>query len=117
MRGSKIDIVRHLERGADQVDLRCRLHQHLHHVESIGDPRIVEQPQPFFCASNDSLLLRSSHAEMRRAERVRGARFDFDKHQGRCITIAANQIDLAAAPCSEVFIKDAEAVTAQISSR
>jgi hypothetical protein len=106
-----------LERTSDQVDLGHGFHEHLHHIESIRDPRIVEESEPFFCASDDPLPLRLSHSEMRGAERVSGTRFDFNEHQGCFPAITANQIDFAPASCFEVLVKNAESAPAKVSGR
>ena len=89
----QINVIRNLERAADQINNWNRLHQDLDHIESIGNSGVIQHPKPFFRAANDPILLLHSDGVVRRTKCVRRTSLDFDEDQGCRTAIAAYQID------------------------
>lgn len=103
-----------MECTPDQIDLWARFDQNLDHIESIRYARVIQQPEPFFRAAHDSILLRSCHPGVGRPERVGCAGLYFNENQGFCASIAADQIDFAASSGSEIFVKDTKPVATKV---
>ncbi len=96
---------RKLEGVLDQFQLRFGAfgHQHFHHVEPEENIRIIEQPQPGQAALRDAPLLVPMHRCQRTPEILAATRFDFHEHQR--VLVAANDVDLAAAPPAKIAIE------------
>ena len=109
-----VNVIWHLERSPDQVHLRVGFHQHLHHIESVGHPRVIQHSEPFFCPADDPVFLSSCHSRVRRTECVSGARFHFNENQCLFPSIAANQIDFAASSRSEIPVEDSKSISAEV---
>jgi hypothetical protein len=113
-RGSQVNVVGHLERSPDQMHVWRRFHQHLHNIESIWHPRVIQQSEPFLCATDDPVLLGSRHSCVRRAECVGRACFHFDENQCFFTSIAANQVDFTAPSRSEISVENTKSIKAKV---
>ena len=102
----QINVIRNLERAADQINNWNRLHQDLDHIESVGDPGVIQHSEPFFRAANDPILLLHSDGVVRWTKRVRRTSFDFDEDQGGGPAIATYQIDFSAPFGAKIPVKD-----------
>src|SRR6516225_4163180 len=91
------NVIRNLERAADQINNWNRLHQDLDHIESVGDSGIIQHSEPFFRAANDPILLLHRDGVVRWTKHVGRTSLDFDEDQGCRTAIAAYQIDFTAA--------------------
>jgi hypothetical protein len=106
--GLGVDLFLHLECASDQADLLLWLCYHLDDVETKRDVGEIEQAKPFFGGANDSGSLAPIDRFMRCPEKLVRTSFDFDKNQDLFLTIAADEVNLAAAPRPEISIKDLE---------
>src|SRR6516165_11787823 len=104
---SQINVIRNLERAANQIHSGNRLHQDLDHIESVGNSGVIQHPEPFFRAANDPILLLHSDGVVRRTKCVRRTSLDFDEDQGCRTAIAAHQIDFTASFGAKIPVQDA----------
>jgi hypothetical protein len=111
---SPVNVIGHLKGSLDQLHSRGGFHQYLHYIEPIRHPRIIEQSEPFFGASDDSVLLRLNHRGVRRAECICRARFHLNENQCVFASIAANQIDFPASSRSEIPVENTETIPTKI---
>jgi hypothetical protein len=104
----RVDLFLHLECASDQADLLLRLRYNLDDVETKRDVGEVEQAEPFFGGANDSGSLAPIDCFVRCPEKLIRTSFDFNKNQNLFLTIAANEVNLAATARPEVSIEDLE---------
>jgi hypothetical protein len=104
----RVDLFLHLECASDQADLLLWLYYNLDDVETKRNVGEIEQTEPFFGRPNDSGSLAPIDCFMRRPEKLIRASFDFDKNQDLFLTIAADEVNLAATARPEISIKDLE---------
>jgi len=81
-------------------------------VESKKNVRIIQEPEPGQTAAGDSFLLVAVDGVERTSEILARARFHLDKDER--VFVAADNVDLAAAPAAKITIKDFEAVLPQV---
>src|SRR6516225_5026894 len=101
------NVIRNLERAADQINNWNRLHQDLDHIESVGDSGIIQHSEPFFRAANDPILLLHRDGVVRWTKHVGRTSLDFDEDQGCRTAIAAYQIDFTSAFGVKIPVQDA----------
>jgi hypothetical protein len=82
------------------------LYYNLDNVETKWDVREIEQAKPFFGGANDPRSLPPINRFMGCPEKFVCTGFDFDKNQDLFLAIATDEVDLAAAACPEISIKD-----------
>jgi hypothetical protein len=104
----RVDAFLHLECASDQADLLLRFRYNLDDVETKRDVGEIEQAEPFFGGANDSGSLAPIDCLVRCPEKLIRTSFDFDKNQDLFLTIAANEVNLAATARPEIPIKDLE---------
>jgi hypothetical protein len=105
---SIVDAFLHLECASDQADLLFRLRYNLDDVETKRNVGEIEQAEPFFGGANDAGSLAPIDCFMRCPEKLIRTSFDFDKDQDLFLTVAANEVNLAATSRPEISIKDLE---------
>jgi hypothetical protein len=88
--------------------------QNFHDIESERNVWIIEQTQPREPSFGNTQLLLSIDRFNRSAKFFAAARFDFDEHQR--ITVAANDVDLAAATIFEIAVENLVVVAPQKSA-
>ena len=96
-----------MERGADEIEgLAGVVDDHLHDVEAEDEIGIIQQPQPGECAASDECLLFAIHGGGGRTVFAGASRFYF--HKNEFISIAAHDIDFAAARGAEIPVEHLE---------
>jgi hypothetical protein len=86
-------------------------HDHFHDVESKGDVRVVEHPQPGEGAAGDSALLIGVDGAYGTSEVFALARFYFD--EDKRLFVAADDVDFAAAPTAKIAIENLITILSQ----